>query len=155
MDFLMIGIIVAVLYVAGSLIYARKKGKIKVTTLEEFWVSIRETNTKQFMLALMQFTILLLVFRMIVIGQTVAQTCNVGQDQLPSETLDRYGMKPFEVDKSVMMDLGRLEEGRDYNYYRRAFNENGGRPGNVWIKCNWNVKDFWMNLNKDIREVQN
>ena len=133
--------------IIGVQIYIDRKG-IKNFKFKIILEGIKEAKFKDYLKGFLWFVLVLLLARGFAIGQTEAQTCQIGVDPIPYGYYENSHVG--EVYLYVTTDfLNVLEQNRSYNYYRRYFNWRGGRPANVWIKCEWKMESFIKNIKLD------
>jgi hypothetical protein len=153
--------LIALTYIIFS-VYRNRKG-VKRFDAREVWESMKENSFRVYFVTWLIFVFIFVIFRMIALAQTEAQTCNVWEEDMQMRQgweLRNPGMNPnWTVKKEEWTgSVSELEQGRSYNYYRRYFNSHGGRPIDfISIKCDWELEKFIKNIVLDYneREVNN
>lgn len=143
--------LIALILLGGMLYWDRKKiNKLDYGAILD---AVKEARFRDYVYGFMIFLGVFLIARSFAIGQTIAQTCEVWENQDYGGHILMYGDNGEIVDfgyaSNFRGNIEDLDQGRSYNYYRRYFNACGGRPGNVNINCSWNIESFIKNIELD------
>lgn len=155
-------IIFAILYIGFDLYGSKKRGELQgekmKRSFERFLNAVKGAKFKHYVLGFMMFVFVFLVARGVGVVQDEMQECDVWYNQ---EMLSSFQMRNYDVESIIKSyeesGWSDLEQGRSYNYYRRWFNEVGGRANFVNINCSFSLdmKRFKKNVLLDYNEVKN
>lgn len=124
-------------------------------SLKGFIEALENANWKGWLIAFFVFVCVFLLARGFILVQNEAQECKVWLNAPLYESLGWESTQQF---SDYVFELQGLEQNRSYNYYRRWFDENGGRIGFVNIECNLKldferfIKNVRLDYNKGYKE---
>lgn len=135
-------------------IYQNNKGQdASNDIIGNLWDDIVNADIWSFLSGLKHFIFFLIIFKLIVVSQGVAQTCDFKDEKgLMSILNTGFSVEEFERVHGLTYNLNEIEKGRSHNYYRRYFNIHGGRPSYITLQCSWNLKEFKNNIFRDIED---
>lgn len=115
---------------------SKKIGKKQAKeNFERFIQAIKEAETKEYIIGFIAFLAVFTIARGAMIWQNTAQECEVWyNEEMKIQLINTPTQKIIEEYKTNGFE--QLPQNRSYNFYRRWFNEQGGRPSFINIQCN-------------------
>ena len=136
----------------------RNKEDLKEDNVKRSLLRIREqvesAGVKDIIIGLLFFAVAMFIVRGAVFMQYQMQICEFEDQGVPTHVpgLGGYLVDIREKnDFSAFQDGFIVEQGRSYNYYRRYWNDRGGKPPWQGAVCKWSFEGLGQ-LEKDIKE---
>lgn len=161
MNVMLIAGFLGLCYIAVDLYRSHKKGELEgegiKRSFKRFKEAVRGAETKHYAWGYVVFLFVFLVCKGALVIQDEMQECRVwiDDDFLNNYyNLDNSGVIGLVISEYREGDFFKLPSNRSYVFYRRWFNENGGRASFVNIDCNmaFDYDRFKRNILLDYNE---